>query len=75
VSTHHIKPNIINQSSITRTRAEQVLNNDHAMVKFEDRFKEMSKALVNIFRNKWRHKHLLYQVFSKVFENPLIKGL
>jgi hypothetical protein len=33
----------------------------------EKSFKERSKALVGIFRNKWRHNHLLYQVFSKVF--------
>jgi hypothetical protein len=46
---------------------EQVLNNDHAMGKLKRVFKEGSKALVNIFKNKWRHKHLLYQVFSKVF--------
>jgi hypothetical protein len=46
---------------------EQVFNDDHAMVKFENSFKEKSKALVDIFRNKWIHNHLLYQVFfSKV---------
>jgi hypothetical protein len=46
---------------------EQVFNSVQAMEKLKRVFQERSKALVDIFRNKWRHKHLLYQVFTKVF--------
>jgi hypothetical protein len=41
----------------------------------EKSFKERSKALVDIFRNKWRHNHLLYEFSQGCFETPLIKGL
>jgi hypothetical protein len=45
----------------------QVFNSVQAMEKLKRVFKERSKALVDIFRNNLRHKHLLYQVFTKVF--------
>jgi hypothetical protein len=45
----------------------QVLNSDQAMEELKRVFKERSEALVDIFKNKWRHNHLLYQVFSRVF--------
>jgi hypothetical protein len=50
-----------------------VLNNDHAMVKLKRVFNERSKALVTTFGNNWRHKYLLYIVFSTVFENHFPK--
>jgi hypothetical protein len=43
---------------------EQVFNSDQAMGSSKE-FQERSKALVGNFRNKWRYKHLLYQVFLK----------
>jgi hypothetical protein len=46
---------------------EQVLNDDHAMVKLKGTFEIEVKAFVNISRNYCRPKHLIYQVFSKVF--------
>jgi hypothetical protein len=55
---------------------EQAFNSVQAMEKLKRVFKERSKALVDIFRNKWRHKHLLYQVLTKVFRKTrLIKYL
>jgi hypothetical protein len=53
-----------------------VFNGDEAMGRFKRVFKEGSKALVENVRNKWRHKHLIYRVFSKgVLKDHLIKGL
>jgi hypothetical protein len=42
------------------------------MVKLE-RVSNREESFVNTFRNYWRHKHPLYQVFSKVFENHFPK--
>jgi hypothetical protein len=51
-----------------------VLNNEDAMVKLKRASRKRGKALVDISRNKWRHKHLLCKVFSKVLENHFPKG-
>jgi hypothetical protein len=53
---------------------EQVLNDDHAMVKLKGSFEIEVKALVNISRNYWRPKHLIYHFFSKVFKINLTKS-
>jgi hypothetical protein len=55
---------------------EQMFNGVQARGMWKRVSKKMSKSLVDIFRNKWRHNHLLYQVLSKMFtERPHIKGL
>jgi hypothetical protein len=51
-----------------------VFNGAHALLKLKKKVSNNGKkAFVNIFRNYWRHKHLLYQVFLREFKNHLSK--